>query len=113
MRGYEVTKLYALIDISNQRLEDSTFDMEGEIRGQATEQFTVKEGAENPRHRPGRPEVVQRLGNYGYWRRQLSVIRSAFMSASSISRSGDRQLANRMAVWEFTPVRHSGRPALR
>jgi hypothetical protein len=26
-------------------LEDSAFDMEGEIRGEATEQFAVKEGA--------------------------------------------------------------------
>lgn len=34
--------MYALIDISNQMLEDSAFDMEGEIRGEATEQFAVK-----------------------------------------------------------------------
>lgn len=32
-RRYEVTEMYALIDISNQMLEDSAFDMEGEIRG--------------------------------------------------------------------------------
>jgi HK97 family phage major capsid protein len=38
--------MYALIDISNQMLEDSAFDMEGEVRGEATEQFAVKEGAE-------------------------------------------------------------------
>ena len=38
--------MYALIDISNQMLEDSAFGMEGEIRGEATEQFAVKEGAE-------------------------------------------------------------------
>jgi HK97 family phage major capsid protein len=38
--------MYALTDISNQMLEDSAFDMEGEIRGEATEQFAVKEGAE-------------------------------------------------------------------
>ena len=38
--------MYALIEISNQMLEDSAFDMEGEIRGEATEQFAVKEGAE-------------------------------------------------------------------
>jgi len=37
---------YALIDISNQMLEDSAFDMEAEIRGEASEQFAVKEGAE-------------------------------------------------------------------
>ena len=45
-RRYEVTEMYALIDISNQMLEDSAFDMEGEIHGEATEQFAVKEGAE-------------------------------------------------------------------
>ena len=45
-RRYEVTEMYALIDISDQMLEDSAFDMEGEIRGEATEQFAVKEGAE-------------------------------------------------------------------
>jgi HK97 family phage major capsid protein len=32
-RRYEVTEMYALIDISNQMFEDSAFDMEGEIRG--------------------------------------------------------------------------------
>ena len=37
--------MYALIDISNQMLGGSAFDMEGEIRGEATEQFAVKEGA--------------------------------------------------------------------
>ena len=45
-RRYEVIEMYALKDISNQMLEDSAFDMEGEIRGEATEQFAVKEGAE-------------------------------------------------------------------
>jgi len=44
-RCYELTEMYALIDVSNQMLEDSAFDMEGEIRGEATEQFAVKEGA--------------------------------------------------------------------
>lgn len=39
-------EMYALIDISNQMLEDSAFDMEGEIRMEASEQFAVKEGAE-------------------------------------------------------------------
>ena len=59
-RHYEVTEMYALIDFSNQMLEDSVF-----------------------------------------------------MSASSITRSGNRQLSDRMAVWEVTPAPHSGRPALR
>jgi len=36
--------MYALIDISNQMLlEDSAFDMEGEVRGRATEPSAVKE----------------------------------------------------------------------
>lgn len=38
-------EMYALIDISNQMLEDSAFDMEAEIRTEATEQFAVAEGA--------------------------------------------------------------------
>lgn len=37
-------ELYALIDISNQMLEDSAFDMEAEIRMEAAEQFAVAEG---------------------------------------------------------------------
>ena len=32
-RRYEVTEMYVLIDISNQMLEDSAFDREGETRG--------------------------------------------------------------------------------
>lgn len=39
-------EMYALIDISNQMLEDSAFDMEAEIREEASEQFAVKEGQE-------------------------------------------------------------------
>lgn len=39
-------EVYALIDISNQMLEDTAFDMEGEIRMEAEEQFAVKEGTE-------------------------------------------------------------------
>lgn len=38
-------EMYALIDISNQNLEDSAFNMEGEISFEATEQFAVAEGA--------------------------------------------------------------------
>lgn len=38
-------ELYALIDISNQNLEDSAFNMESEISFEATEQFAVSEGA--------------------------------------------------------------------
>ena len=38
--------MYVFIDISNRMLEDSAFDIKGEIRGAATEQSAVKEGAE-------------------------------------------------------------------
>lgn len=38
-------ELFALIDITNQMIEDSAFDMEAEIRGEANEQFSVAEGA--------------------------------------------------------------------
>jgi len=41
-----VHELYALVDISNQMLEDSAFDMAAEIAMEASEQFEVKEGAE-------------------------------------------------------------------
>lgn len=37
-------ELYALVDISNQMLEDAAFDMEAELRGEASEQFAVSEG---------------------------------------------------------------------
>lgn len=37
-------EMYALVDISNQMLEDSAFDMEAEIRGEAVEQFELAEG---------------------------------------------------------------------
>lgn len=40
-----VHELYALIDMSNQMLEDTAFDMESEIRMEASEQFAVAEGA--------------------------------------------------------------------
>lgn len=44
----EVTapEMYAMVDISTQNLEDSAFDLEAEIRGEAEEQFAVKEGQE-------------------------------------------------------------------
>jgi HK97 family phage major capsid protein len=38
-------EMYALVDISQQNLEDSAFDLEGEINFEATEQFAVAEGA--------------------------------------------------------------------
>lgn len=38
-------EMYALIDISNQNLEDSAFNMADEIEMEATEQFAVAEGA--------------------------------------------------------------------
>lgn len=39
------SELYALVDISNQMLEDSAFSMDGEISMEAAEQFAVAEGA--------------------------------------------------------------------
>lgn len=39
-------EMYALIDISQQNLEDSAFDLDAEIREESVEQFAVKEGAE-------------------------------------------------------------------
>lgn len=41
-----VHELFALVDVSNQMLEDSAFDMAAEIAMEASEQFEVKEGAE-------------------------------------------------------------------
>lgn len=41
-----VPEMYALVDVSQQMLEDSAFDLESEIRMEAQEQFSVKEGAE-------------------------------------------------------------------
>lgn len=38
-------EMYALIDISNQNLEDSAFNLESEVSFEATEQFAVAEGA--------------------------------------------------------------------
>jgi len=37
-------EMFALIDISHQNLEDTAFDLEAEIRGEAEEQFAVAEG---------------------------------------------------------------------
>lgn len=39
-------EMFALIDISQQNLEDSAFDLEAELTMEANEQFAVKEGAE-------------------------------------------------------------------
>lgn len=39
-------EMYAIVDISEQNLEDSAFDLEAEIRMEATEQFSVREGWE-------------------------------------------------------------------
>lgn len=37
-------EIYALVDVSNQDLEDSAFDLEGELRADVAEQFAVAEG---------------------------------------------------------------------
>jgi len=42
----DAPEMYALVDISQQNLEDSAFDLEAEIRMESEEQFAVKEGAE-------------------------------------------------------------------
>lgn len=42
----DAPEIYALVDISQQNLEDSAFDLESEIRMESEEQFAVKEGAE-------------------------------------------------------------------
>ena len=39
-------EMYAVIDISQQMLEDSAFDMDAELREEANDQFSVKEGQE-------------------------------------------------------------------
>lgn len=39
-------EMYALVDISNHNLEDSAYDMEGEVTMEAVEQFAVLEGSE-------------------------------------------------------------------
>jgi HK97 family phage major capsid protein len=38
-------EMYALVDITNQMLEDAAFNMESEVRAEATEQFAKAEGA--------------------------------------------------------------------
>lgn len=51
------SELYALVDISNQMLEDSAFDMQAEISMEAAEQFSVAEGAAFVTGAgPGKPE---------------------------------------------------------
>ncbi|MCV9965145.1 hypothetical protein OIU34_25030 [Pararhizobium sp. BT-229] len=50
--------MYALIDSSNRMLEHSAFDMEGEIRDEATEQFAVKKGRSLGRSRTSRAAIV-------------------------------------------------------
>jgi HK97 family phage major capsid protein len=38
-------EIYALVDVSRQDLEDTDFDLEGELKSEAAEQFAVAEGA--------------------------------------------------------------------
>jgi HK97 family phage major capsid protein len=45
MEELHLHELYALVDISNQMLEDSAFNMQSEISMEAVEQFAVAEGA--------------------------------------------------------------------
>lgn len=46
-------ELYAMVDIARQDLEDSGFDLVGELTGEFSEQFAVKEGAEFVNGDPG------------------------------------------------------------
>lgn len=46
MEELTAPEMYAMVDISQQNLEDSGWDLEAEIRMEAVEQFAVKEGAE-------------------------------------------------------------------
>lgn len=46
MAEIDAPEMYALVDISQQNLEDSAFDLEAEIRMESEEQYAVKEGAE-------------------------------------------------------------------
>lgn len=46
MAEIDAPEMYALVDISQQNLEDSAFDLEAEIRFESEEQFAVKEGTE-------------------------------------------------------------------
>jgi HK97 family phage major capsid protein len=46
MEEITTPETYALVDISEQNLEDSAFDLEAELRMEASEQFAVQEGAE-------------------------------------------------------------------
>lgn len=57
MEEIHAHEMYALIDISEQNLEDSAFDLESEITFEATEQFAVAEGAACVTGQgPGKPE---------------------------------------------------------
>ncbi len=46
LEEFPLPEMYALVDISNQMMEDSAFDMQAEILMEANEQFSVKEGQE-------------------------------------------------------------------
>ncbi len=46
MHELTAPEMYALIDITNDMMEDSAFDMQGEIEGESNEQFAALEGRE-------------------------------------------------------------------
>lgn len=59
-------EVYALVDISQQMLEDSAFDMEAEIRGESVEQFDVATGAAVVNGAaPGKPEGFMQNSSVG------------------------------------------------
>jgi HK97 family phage major capsid protein len=59
MESIPTHEMYALVDVSEQNLEDSAFDLEGFIRDEATEQFALAEGtAFITGNAVGRPEGI-------------------------------------------------------
>ncbi len=59
-------EMYALVDVSEQNLEDSAFDLEGFIREEAAEQFALAEGtAEISGTAVGQPEGILTNGEVG------------------------------------------------
>jgi hypothetical protein len=97
--------MYALIDISNQMLEDSAFDMEGEIRDEATEQFAVKEGAES-----AAPSGPARSHAASTKLRALAQgTHSRLMDSGGFSRGGRCPVSGRRGSGRFSRLAHAAR----
>jgi hypothetical protein len=63
--------MYVFIDISNRMLEDSAFDIKGEVRGARPSSPLSRKAPKSP---SGPVRSVQRLRTYGALARELSVI---------------------------------------